>query len=331
MSGWRAAHRMAMFAASKAHTSYDVDIKKRIDVFDVISRAGIILAFQPLKKLSGAVVFEPRAPVGIIINSNHPPARQRYTAAHELGHYFMNHGASIDPDRDLVRDGVPTTEKEMLAEAFAAWFLMPRELVVSTLKRMGKATLTSPIDAYELSLRLGTSYESTVLHSSNLRLATMPRIRQWLREKPALLKKRLAGEFAPDDLKNDVWLFGETDTGFHAVVRPGDRVLVSLREIPSSGWRWQEARKSGNFPDLVNKHYLSRGIEKGQPAVGGPTDRTFVYAVPDAEITEAGVVSLINGPTWRNQVDREFNLRLSIEPPRKGFSADDFLVKEAPH
>jgi IrrE N-terminal-like domain len=326
MPGWRAAHRIAMFAASKAHAAYGVDTDNRIDVFHIIADAGILLAFQPMQKLSGAVVLEPGAPPGIIINANHPLSRQRYTAAHELGHYFMHHGASIDPDHDLFRDGMPMTEKEMVAEAFAAWFLMPKALVENTLQRMGKKRLESPLDAYELSLRLGTSYESTVLHAGNLRLAAAPRIRGWLREKPATLKKTLAGALTPEDMKSDVWLFGESDQGCDAVVRPGDRLFLTLREIPSSGWRWRPIAEP-HHAALLGKHYdyLDDAQDEHQ-VIGAPTNRTFVYTVPPAEAAVSDTLSLINGPSWREQADREFHLKLSIEPPRQGFSADNFLV-----
>ena len=90
-----------MAAAAYAHADYDIDTSKRIDVFDVIDRAGLLLAFEPFRKLSGAFLRFPDADVeGIVINSLHPLARQRYSAAHEFGHFRLGHASSIDPESE---------------------------------------------------------------------------------------------------------------------------------------------------------------------------------------------------------------------------------------
>lgn len=70
--------------------------------------------------------------VDMFLNQNHAPVRQRFTAAHELGHYFQNafglQRESYYFERaDLARCG--TDQDEIYANGFAACLLMPRKEV----------------------------------------------------------------------------------------------------------------------------------------------------------------------------------------------------------
>lgn len=67
--------------------------------------------------------------VDMFLNRNHGPTRQRFTAAHELGHYFHNatgpdHDSFYFERADLARCG--TDQDEIYANGFAACLLMPR-------------------------------------------------------------------------------------------------------------------------------------------------------------------------------------------------------------
>lgn len=73
------------------------------------------------------------------INSMHHSNRQRFTIAHEIGHYRLNH-ANIQIDKGLMgflRDEVSSLaieDEEIEANQFAAELLMPEELVLKSLK-----------------------------------------------------------------------------------------------------------------------------------------------------------------------------------------------------
>jgi len=204
---WPDAHRIAMVAASYAHSDYKVDTTQRIDIFSVIESAGLVLGLEPFPRLSGAYFAEPGAQPGVVVNANHPPSRQRYTAAHELGHHVLKHGTSVDPEIDsLLRWGgknLPDIEK--VAESFAAWFLMPRALVLKSLANLGIERPTTAAQVYTLSLRLGTSFEATARHLANLRLAHSVLVEQWLRVRPRDIKVQLARGVPLDDVYGDVW------------------------------------------------------------------------------------------------------------------------------
>ena len=74
---------------------------------------------------SGWFRIENGRPV-ILINRNRAPSHQRFTLAHELGHFFMGHGERARDTKKQLRLKDPV---EFSANRFAAAILMPEELV----------------------------------------------------------------------------------------------------------------------------------------------------------------------------------------------------------
>lgn len=92
--------------------------------------------------LSGALVRE-EDETTIFVNSTHARTRQRFSLAHELGHFFLHKGKEIFIDGKAtgyllrarnVSASDYATERE--ANEFAAALLMPRELVSRELKKI---------------------------------------------------------------------------------------------------------------------------------------------------------------------------------------------------
>ncbi len=101
MMSWLEAHRVANLAAAQAHGDLGINTDcYPIDVYRALTTAGIELMWQPMPRLFGAYVNEPRAKRGVLLNAGLPPAAQRHTAAHELGHYQLGHGTRLDEDLD---------------------------------------------------------------------------------------------------------------------------------------------------------------------------------------------------------------------------------------
>lgn len=85
-------------------------------------------------EVSGVLVKDgERAIIGI--NGRHAPTRQRFTIAHELGHYLLHGRRDLFVDKDFIvhfRDGNSSTgydPQEVEANQFAAELLMPAEQV----------------------------------------------------------------------------------------------------------------------------------------------------------------------------------------------------------
>lgn len=75
------------------------------------------------------------------INENHPKERQRFTIAHEIGHFILHDTSLVHVDTEKVyfRDNnssTATKAKEIQANQFAAELLMPNFLLIEDLKKI---------------------------------------------------------------------------------------------------------------------------------------------------------------------------------------------------
>jgi len=76
------------------------------------------------------------------VNSREAPVRQRFTLAHELGHFFLHPQKDAFVDyRDNKRD-VMRTPREKEANMFAAALLMPSEFLRKDFRSLAKMGLT---------------------------------------------------------------------------------------------------------------------------------------------------------------------------------------------
>lgn len=333
MISWGDAHTRAAAAASELQADLNIDLTRPVDVFDAIQRLGLVLAFAPLGRVSGLYLPERPTP-GILLHSGHPRTRQRYTAGHELGHHVFDHAAEVDVDLEgaLQRGNVdrwPDHEKE--AEAFGAWFLMPRRLIRQGLRDLGIGDKPSdPLDVYALSLWLGTSYTATARQLAAVRLVDYDDSERWAKVQPRTVKHALAGEMVPDDLHNDVWWLDARHNRQPIDARPGDRLVITLDEIPGSGFTWRFTEQPHQLRLLADSYADAWEPDlNGQPLVdedlvGGPQPRSLALEIdPDASL---GVhrLALSKDQPWQpgSPVD-EFELLLSVNPPLHGIQVPE--------
>ena len=233
--GWPAVHREAMVAAAVAREELDLDSLGRIDAFEALVAAGLKVMFRPLKGV--AAFYEPARPAasaGVLINSHHPLALQRYSAAHEYGHHVFGHGAQIDRDGEPHLPRANVTHEERLAEAFASWFLMPPEAARTARARLGIDRPALARDAYALALRLGVSYKAMCVHLPSLKLAAPATSKAWFDVPLKTIKQELTDTPPPGGWRNDVWVLNRADADAPLVVRCGDRLLVDHPANPQA-------------------------------------------------------------------------------------------------
>ena len=227
---WVDAHREAMAVAAECHDELQIDVFSRIDVFSVFSDLRMKLLFKRLG--SCAALYLPSAFAGrpgALINSQHPLALQRYSGAHELGHHRFEHGPKIDRDVELRLRGHELPPEEKLAEAFAAWFLMPPELgdvVFEDALILDKPH--GPHDVYAAALRFGTSYSATCVHLVSLKRVSRTQSEAWLKVPLKSIKTDVSPIRPLGGWRNDVWHLTEHDIGGNLLVRPGDRLIFDL-------------------------------------------------------------------------------------------------------
>lgn len=251
MTTWLEAHRLANVAAAQAHHDLEVDTSRwRIDVTAAIARADVLLLWRPLPRLFGAYLNEPGDRPGMLVNSQLSFAVGRHTAAHELGHHRFGHPTRYDGDLAMgdaddagdgpIIVGAQSTRRswsdaEKVAEAFASWFLMPRQAVLAGLRLLGVARPRDEVDVYRLSVLLGVPYRSLVRHLLNIRLASSGRVRAWSAVSPSRIKASLDRHVAaPTSRRGAVWLAAPDWDGQAIPVNDGDRIVLPPAHTLSS-------------------------------------------------------------------------------------------------
>lgn len=217
-----------------------LDLSQRVEIFDVIEQSGVWLMFQPLQKLFGFYERLGDAP-GIVIHAGHPLTLQRFTGAHEYGHHVLGHAASLDHEREIESLPNELPAQEAAAQAFAANFLMPLQLVNRTLPRVRLSRdpkVISAEQAYGLSLLLGTSYQATIGQLQALHKIDWRQARELRKHRPIDIKTLIADGRRPENARADVWRIGEGYEGEQLIVRVEDEIHVTLAENPTTGARW---------------------------------------------------------------------------------------------
>lgn len=299
---------MAMGAAHRAHKQFGIDPRTRVDVFGALRTAGAFVFFRPLKSMFGAYVPIGKAQPGLLINSNLPLSVQRYTAAHELGHLFLNH-KTISFETNLgylpeERRGVD--EEEVQAEAFAAFFLMPKALVVNSLRDLNlQADKLQPSDVYLLALRMGSSYLATVNQLHTLKMVTRPFAAKLRELKPKQIKQELNDNEGLG--RHDIWVLDEYWNGKEIFPGPQDTIRIRLQEIPTSGYTWLPQQVSAGV-QLLDDSY--KGEDDGDE-IGGVQIHEFVAQL--AENAQDSKVVLEKKRPW-DEESKSADFSINIHP-----------------
>lgn len=119
----------------------DLNIKTTpVPIEEIASRTQIKISRAPSKDFSGLLIRKDgHALIGV--NSDEAPVRQRFTIAHELGHFYLHPQKDAFVDyrnhKDNNKDAA-TTIKERQANMFAAALLMPRKNLIKDFKTVAK-------------------------------------------------------------------------------------------------------------------------------------------------------------------------------------------------
>lgn len=137
----------------------------------LISNARVKMRYGDLGDVSGLLARRPDDVI-IGVNINHPPGRQRFTLAHEFGHFILHEGILSHADRDFKvkyrnRDSSEATDfEEIEANFFAASLLMPKRFLdegqavdcIDDDQRIQQLAMTYQVSQHAMSLRLSNLY-----------------------------------------------------------------------------------------------------------------------------------------------------------------------------
>ena len=237
-TGHRTRRLQAVASAYELLTDVGIDPTRQVDVFRLCEQLGLWLAFLPLDRLLGAFIREGAG--GVLITSERPVTVQRYTAAHELGHWKLGHKTThVFDDESQVFGATSDDENESLAQVFAAALLMPPPLVFDTLERLGGvADDVSEVDAYTVAREAGVSYEAAVRQLANLEIISRDRLSELLDTAPLEIKTRIGRGQRPVTGHADVWPVDEDWHGHRLDVHIDDEAVIFLPENRTTGYRW---------------------------------------------------------------------------------------------
>lgn len=266
-SSFVARRRRAMQAAAELLVDLEIDQERPVDVFEVIEQLGMWLVFQPLKNLLGAVI--PHGNGGVMITTEREPAIQRYTAAHEIGHWALDISrTAFDTESDVLFVGA--SERERLAQMFASYFLMPPPLVHATVSyHRHPGERITPALAYLVARDMRVSYEAAIRQMANVDLLTDQQRDDLLAVKRMQAKQDLAFGHRPLDGMADIWLFdGQSATNEDVEVVVNDEIVIALPENRTTGYRW-----------LDDAAMTRKSTRQARPA-----PRAFGWAGPSAPV-----------------------------------------------
>lgn len=114
-----------------------------VNVEGIASSLGILLRRTPAEdQVSGFLFKQKSGPTVIGVNSLHHPNRQRFTIAHELGHFILHDFDDVHVDEYVMKLRSPESstgenKDEVEANRFAAELLMPEGILEQEIARLG--------------------------------------------------------------------------------------------------------------------------------------------------------------------------------------------------
>lgn len=323
-AAYRNAVRNGAMAAERLHRQLgsrrQVELgSPNVDVFGTIVHIGIPLVLRPLEGLLGAYLRWPAS--GILVTTRRPLSVQRFTAAHELGHFQLNHAPSLDDEgmlrRSPIADDSECALQEVEADAFAMGFLMPRWLIALHAKRQGWQLncFSKPHVVYQLSLRVGASFEATWRTLWRYNLITSSAVTALENTKIRDLKKALLRNYVPPDYRRDVWLLTERDADASISGSQHDLLVFRLVEHGGGGYLWDARGLERAGFSLVGD--VREKID--DIGIGNPISRQLTVALRQPK---EGKISLTQCRPWQprkplTRIDLTYNL---TGPEREGYS-----------
>lgn len=214
--------RSASTSSLRVRAAAHVKPWEAVDVFDLSKSAGVELRFANIASMEGMYLRQ-KSPV-ILVASERPPGRQRFTCAHELGHHVFGDGSRIDELLESVKAQGRRSEEEVRADMFAGLLLMPKTAVEHgfSVRQLTVRTATAT-DVFRVSCWLGVGY-STLLKHLKYALHIIPedRFAELIRYSPKTIREAVMGQETPEDLVlvDEQWDSRPID------VRVGDLLLM---------------------------------------------------------------------------------------------------------
>lgn len=184
--------RAAAKVALKLRAGWGYSMERPCDVYELISRLGLELQFFGVPTLEG-MYLEDDVTRRVCVSALRPAGRQRFTAAHELGHSVLLHGTKLDSVQEL-REQNENDNEERCADTFASSLLMPSSAVYSGFKlRDLDIQAAMPASVYRVATWLGVGYSTLCNHLTySMKAISTQTLKQLLRCELKHIKNQIA-------------------------------------------------------------------------------------------------------------------------------------------
>jgi Zn-dependent peptidase ImmA (M78 family) len=185
----------AAHAAARVRASLNIGATDTVCPFDIAASLGVKVWFVNGPSLEG--IFTPDPVPTIVVSSQRPAGRQRFTCGHEIGHFVFQHGERIDEYSTTRR-----SPEEFVADRFSSALLMPKLAVLSAFRRWAvDPRRASPVELFCVCQDLGVGYATLIeyLHRT-VKLLQESQSRDLLRRQPKAIKEELAGTTPSGDV-----------------------------------------------------------------------------------------------------------------------------------
>ena len=247
-----------------------------IDVFDLAKSVGVEVRFANIASMEGMYLRQ-GSPV-ILVASERPAGRQRFTCAHELGHHVFGDGSRVDELFEGSTDRRRRSDEELRADMFAGLLLMPKTAVHHAFSVRGFNIVTATaMDVFRVSCWLGVGY-ATLLNHLKYALHIIPghRFDELIRYSPksirqSLLDSEITGELIvadehwdgrPIDLKVGDALLTPTGTRLEGVAsaRSAEINCGTLFNAIAPGIARVETTRWAAFVRVCRRDYEGRSV-----------------------------------------------------------------------
>jgi hypothetical protein len=171
-----------------------------IDVFDLAKTVGVEVRFAKIASMEGMYLHR-ETPV-ILIASERPAGRQRFTCGHELGHHVFADASRIDELFEESGDRRQCTDEESRADMFAGLLLMPKTAVLHAFSARGlNIREATAVDVFRVSCWLGVGYSTLLKHLKyDLHLMSEDQFDELIKHSPKAIRESLLANDAGGEL-----------------------------------------------------------------------------------------------------------------------------------
>lgn len=266
--------------------TYDESMENsNIDIIKALSQIGVTLFLRPLREVLG-ILLKNEKNTGLLLNSFRSANELRFASASALTALMMSlqsDGSESSRFLDIIVSERYLREINKESYKIVLNLLLPDFLIASLQSRFewSNEDLVNPTNLYQASLRLGASYQSTVMAYNRLGCISRSDCRKLMEIDVLDIKADILTDYRPKNLENiDVWRLSEREAGTLVQASSNDLFVIELKEYRSTGYRWDfESLKNLGFI-ILNDEVTSEGSRK----IGAPCYRTLIVDPSNSSI-----------------------------------------------